>query len=211
MFMSIVTDTASKRSSFGEDCRYCEECKTTCAANSWHCVRCNACVLRRDHHCFAFNKCIGLHNHRYFILYTFHVAICMVYCFYFTAYYIYIFLCQQFHLIQAGCMEIVYNCIFPWFKLLHLVNETYTPEDLFIITIDLMMLLNVQVFIFCLYVLGLQIKSILMGMTLHESNKVKNLRIPSNWRKNVKGVLGTRWYLTVFWPFVSSPLPIHTF
>ena len=47
------------------------------------------CVLKRDHHCFFTANCIGFFNQRYFIVFTFYVALGMILSILITSAYFY--------------------------------------------------------------------------------------------------------------------------
>jgi len=55
--------------------KWCSRCQQPKPPRVHHCHICQQCVLRMDHHCPWLNNCVGLHNHKYFLGFTFFLAL----------------------------------------------------------------------------------------------------------------------------------------
>ncbi|ELU07643.1 hypothetical protein CAPTEDRAFT_180952 [Capitella teleta] len=83
-----LTDDREWRHQASERKTNCKRCVRPKPARCHHCIICDQCVLRRDHHCFFLCSCIGYHNQKYFVFFTFFMALAGLYAAAFTTYHI---------------------------------------------------------------------------------------------------------------------------
>lgn len=62
----------------------CAVCETLAPPRAWHCATCAVCVLRRDHHCAFSGRCVGHRNQRYFWWLCVYLAVGTAYASYFN-------------------------------------------------------------------------------------------------------------------------------
>ncbi|KAL3874133.1 hypothetical protein ACJMK2_037186 [Sinanodonta woodiana] len=53
----------------------CPKCQVDAPPRSHHCNHCGKCILKRDQHCFFTGSCIGFFNQKYFVVFSFYVAL----------------------------------------------------------------------------------------------------------------------------------------
>ncbi|XP_055374415.1 palmitoyltransferase ZDHHC3 [Condylostylus longicornis] len=53
----------------------CPKCCSIKPDRAHHCSVCNRCIRKMDHHCPWVNNCVGENNQKYFVLFTFYIAI----------------------------------------------------------------------------------------------------------------------------------------
>lgn len=63
----------------------CGQCYSVKPDRAHHCSVCNRCIKKMDHHCPWVNNCVGERNQKYFVLFTFYVALLSSHALYLTA------------------------------------------------------------------------------------------------------------------------------
>lgn len=199
MMMSILTDTTLKNLNMSTKAKhdFCEQCNKYRPKYAWHCKNCNICILKRDHHCFILSRCIGLKNRRYFIMFLTHFFVAMIY----STYYILVFIYIKFQ--HDGIVLSAFRLVNPFIR--YMVPEPWGIRDLYVIFI----FMNAGLIIWSGGMLYYHFNNMLMGVTARESCYLNLSVIRSKWKENVISVLGVKWYLAIFWPFVESPLVIN--
>lgn len=171
--------------------KLCAVCETLVPLRSWHCAICNACVLKRDHHCIFTGCCIGHKNHRYFIIFVMYLFLATTYASIYNNYFIWVIHGEEFRNWSS-----VIKIIFPLAMLLIDLSSTQYYLAIYLINMVGMMLTGV--------LLIYHGRLILNGAVVHGR---KAPEYDLGYMKNMKIVLGERWYLTWLSPFVKSPLP----
>ncbi|KAL0892566.1 hypothetical protein ABMA27_015664 [Loxostege sticticalis] len=208
--MSILTDTSLKkitsRHKF-EGGTYCEICKAYRPPKSWHCDKCKVCILRRNHHCDFIARCVGMYNQRYYLLYQTYLIISLVYSTY-----------SILHVVASTCKtktELFFTLVQylnPLIKLLVRVSD----EELS--WISLFVFINLILIAWLSFGVYYHWSTALKGMTTYERKKLINATNsdqdpliktvgPSELKKNILKIFGSRWYLAIVNPFVDSPVP----
>ena len=59
----------------------CKHCKCVKPPRVHHCSKCDRCVLRMDHHCKWLSNCVGQRNIKFFLNFTFYMALYCLYSF----------------------------------------------------------------------------------------------------------------------------------
>ncbi|CAK1603749.1 unnamed protein product [Parnassius mnemosyne] len=192
MIMSIISDCSinKTRRQFTEDGDFCELCKIQRPPKAWHCKECNVCILKRDHHCFFFSRCIGLYNRRYYLMYLVYIHISMVY----STYYNYYFVSSIFE--NHGLEMAIFRLLNPFLR--YIMREETSIKDIYVF----FFLLNVGIAIWSAILLSFHMRNVFRGLTAHEYREPSK----SNWKENLLSVFGTKWYITLIWPFVDSPV-----
>lgn len=194
MIFSMMRDSTLKMPVFGEG-TYCEYCRMSRPAKSWHCKICNACIIKRDHHCTFLARCIGLYNQRYFILFLGYVTLAMLYTTYYNYYYITLRFDDDVWVLSAA------RIINPMLRFV--IPEPLSLVDFYVLY--LFMNVGVIFWSFCLFFYHL--RNVVTGVTSYES-KFPSLMDSSKWKQNLLKVFGTRWYWAIICPLCSSPLPL---
>lgn len=86
-----------------------------------------------------------------------------------------------------------------------MVPEPWGIRDLYVIFI----FMNAGLIIWSGGMLYYHFNNMLMGVTARESCYLNLSVIRSKWKEHVMSVLGVKWYLAIFWPFIESPLVIN--
>ncbi|KAH8295020.1 hypothetical protein KR018_005793 [Drosophila ironensis] len=168
---------------------HCTICHLQVPPRSWHCKVCNCCILKRDHHCTFAANCIGHNNQRYFIGFLFYL------CF-------------------GSGLALIYNGIHIWQSkaliasdMMFLIgSNAATDSDDFSwkFTIATIFKLNIFIFITALFMFGLQMFLVNRNSTCY---RMLDRTYDLGWRRNIRGVLGTRLFWTFISPAIESPLP----
>jgi len=173
---------------------YCASCEAVSPPRAWHCTVCGVCVLKREHHCMFAGYCVGHFNHRYFIMFLAWMWVGVLYCTYFNSVYIW----TEFDRLQSPLALLKF--VFPLLILMSGMDFSWSQVAIFFWSVHVAALLLTSV------LLVYHIRLIHNGETTFEANRkitVYNL----GWRQNWEEVMGKRWYLAVFLPFVQSKLP----
>jgi palmitoyltransferase len=176
---------------------YCEHCQQKRPKDSFHCTTCNACILRRDHHCIFLAQCIGRNNQRYFTCYFCHLALAIIY----ATYYNYIILKYVFDL-ESFAMTTA--------RLFNLGNWSIFSPSIWVFRKRMFVFfwfLNLVILPFAINLSLFHMYKAFSGLTWYDYKKGK-VPLRTHWRRNMAHVFGKRWYLAIFWPFASSPLPV---
>lgn len=201
LIYGILTDTSIRgrilRTTNNPNWTFCAVCESMRPPRAWHCDLCNICVLKRDHHCPYMACCVGYYNHRYFIMFTMHVFIAMLYSFYYNVYFLAKFITWNHGLVIAKFM-------LPLVGLVYDFGSGVEGESLYIF----MILANIIVATLTGFLTYYHFYNILKGKTTPERKHFsEDSMYDRGWRTNLVEVLGARWYLTWISPFIRSPLP----
>lgn len=171
---------------------YCHVCQLNSPPRSYHCYECNECILKRDHHCGFVGGCVGYHNHRYYLVGITYLLIGGFYGAIYQWKY-------TFDTMGGYSFGSFLTLVMPHFALL----LGYLHWTSFLVPLT-----QIIWFVVCVlssYLWYMQIKSIYHGQTQYERRN--DIRVYDlGWRRNFQDVLGSRWLLTWFNPFVVSPL-----
>ncbi|XP_054722653.1 probable palmitoyltransferase ZDHHC24 [Uloborus diversus] len=172
--------------------KYCHFCQLNSPPRSYHCPVCDECILKRDQHCMFAGCCVGFYNHRYYFLavvYAMLGSLCAA-------------LFQLPHCLESiGGFHLLpmLSLAAPHISLLFGFLSFYG----FICAITQIVLLSAVVL--TTYLLIVQIRCISNGQTIHE--KKADIRLYDlGLKKNFIQILGMKWFIAIFWPFVSSPI-----
>lgn len=180
--------------SVGQGWTYCYSCECHVPPRCSHCYDCKVCILRRDHHCVFFGHCVGHQNYRYFMCCLFYMWI-----------------------------GLLYAIILNTEVFMTILHEGITPHSIFLLVMPWLMLVTGQVsssaFVFafvadtCVFGFLLVSGFLLIHIILLFGGQTKKEWFNSQfsydlgWHRNIKELLGKRWYLVWLFPLVSSPLP----
>ncbi|KAM7534208.1 hypothetical protein Aperf_G00000107614 [Anoplocephala perfoliata] len=192
----------------GPDWSYCIRCESVRPPRAHHCRKCDVCIIRFDHHCSILGQCIGLANMKFFMNL---LAQASVSCFIGTVFnlpYVY---------------RHVYSDWSIWSILLCILNPTpfafigwLSVSQFFLcIMTSMCSALGPTLAVFFVY----HLRQILRNQTSVEV-LINNDRNPTEisyhdadmrpvnfdlgWRRNLEQVMGKRWLISFFLPFVSS-------
>jgi len=172
---------------------YCAACEAVSPPRAWHCSVCGVCVLKREHHCMFAGYCVGHFNHRYFLLFLAWLWLGVLYCTYLNSLYVW----AEFENVSLAAMV---KFVFPLLILMSGMDLSWTQVAIFFWSVHVAALLLTTV------LLVYHVRLVQLGSTTFEANR----RISAynlGWRQNWREVLGARWYLAIFNPFVKSRLP----
>uniref|UniRef100_A0ABM5F3N8 Palmitoyltransferase n=1 Tax=Pogona vitticeps TaxID=103695 RepID=A0ABM5F3N8_9SAUR len=178
----------------GQGWDYCYTCQTHVPPRCGHCFACNVCVLRRDHHCTLLGQCVGYQNYRYFMCLLLHSS-----------------------------LALLFGCVLNVGVVASVLQGGHPAQTILLLVLPWLMLLMGQVDIvaFCyafvtdacvvgfLFSTGFLLFHSLLavrGQTTKEWFE-GDRQYDMGWRDNLREVLGERWYLVWFLPFLASPLP----
>jgi len=172
---------------------YCAACEAVSPPRAWHCSVCGVCILKREHHCMFAGYCVGHFNHRYFVLFLLWLWLGVLYCTYFNSLYVW----TEFESVNVAALL---KFVFPLLILMSGMDMSWTQVAIFFWSVHVAALLLTTV------LLIYHIRLIQRGSTTFEANRKINT-YNLGWKQNWIEVLGTRWYLALFFPFVKSKLP----
>ncbi|KAH8378585.1 hypothetical protein KR009_000071, partial [Drosophila setifemur] len=157
---------------------FCKSCQTLVPPRSWHCKLCKGCILKRDHHCIFTAACIGYRNHRYFFWYTFYLTL-------------------------GAALSLGFNYVYMvMIATKNLSNSNLSFEGLNLWLI-ILVCLNTYAFVAPFIMLTWQTYITLSNTTFFSFYE---LRYDLGALKNLKFVLGRRWFWTFLSPSIESPL-----
>lgn len=168
----------------------CDKCELVTPPRSWHCDTCGVCILKRDHHCMFASNCVGYRNHRHFLMFLVHFFIGTTYAVFYNSYYIWI------------------------------LNSSVYVKWTTIIKMALPMLMiffgggdEIHLLFYMLILIGSGLSGLLLvyhgnlvikNSLTHEKDKgAYDLGV----KANLKLIFGSKWPLTLIWPFTDSPVP----
>ena len=198
MFMLIITNTSIKTVQLPsilliDNWRYCKICKAKVPPRSHHCIICDVCIVKRDHHCRFAGYCIGHKNHRYYLVMLMYMTVTAIYCNFFN---------YEFVVKVKGGLGIfnIISFFIPHVGYIFGFYDTYT----FIITT--LSSLGFVILLGFLWLLQIQFMLIVCNQTQYERKK-KIITNNLGWKKNLIDILGPRWLLVWFLPWIQSQLP----
>jgi len=161
----------------------CPKCCSIKPERAHHCSICQRCIRKMDHHCPWVNNCVGEGNQKYFVLFTFYIALMSYYA---------LFLAIN-HFI--GCLGSEWQAC-----------PAYSPPA----TIIFLLFLMFEGLLFALFtsiMFGTQVSAIWYDETAIESLKKEETRWirKSRW-KSFQAVFG-RFSIHWFSPFTQAPMP----
>ena len=166
----------------GEVLYQCYKCCSIKPKRAHHCSVCKRCIRKMDHHCPWINNCVGEFNQKYFVLFTFYVAL------------------QSLHTVFLTMMRAVSGCKGVIDKECVRISEPVTG----ILTL-LLVFLAICFFSFTLTMFLTQIYSICSNeSTIDRLKKESYTRKGTNKWMNFKSVFGNKYSLQWFSPF-SGP------
>uniref|UniRef100_A0A1B0GC81 Palmitoyltransferase n=1 Tax=Glossina morsitans morsitans TaxID=37546 RepID=A0A1B0GC81_GLOMM len=171
--------------------RLCIKCEILTPPRSWHCESCNTCILKRDHHCVFTGCCVGHRNQRYFLMFIVHIILGTFYALCYNSAYFW-WLHKETYLdlgtaVKMICPLMTFLAEFSWTNIYLAIYE-----------------INVIVLIYTGVLLFFHGSNILKGAVSYERQTAK---YDMGWRKNLIMVMGNRWHLVWFSPFLDSKLP----
>lgn len=186
----LMTETRFKSDPTAKDWSLCEKCELIVPPRSWHCDICGVCILKRDHHCMFASNCVGYRNHRHFLVF-------LLFFFIGTTY------------------AVVYNSYFIWVLNRHVYAIWSTPLKM---ALPMFMVFyggieELHLLFYMLIIIGSALSGVLLiyhgklvvrNSLTHEKNR-GSYDIGTS--ANLKLIFGSRWLLTLIWPFTNSPLP----
>ncbi|KAL0892563.1 hypothetical protein ABMA27_015661 [Loxostege sticticalis] len=210
--MSMFTDTSLKRITSRhafEGGTYCEICKEYRPPKSWHCHKCKVCILRRNHHCNFISRCVGMYNQRYYLLYQTYFLVSTVYSMY-----------GFMNIIVAECettLDMVLTLLQMFIPMASVVIDV-NEVDIVFFWYTLCIYIHIGLIFWLTFVVYYHWSNALKGVTTYESEKLSKATNsdqdplirnagPSELKKNLLTIFGSRWYLAIVNPFVDSPVP----
>ncbi|XP_075693000.1 putative palmitoyltransferase ZDHHC24 [Rhinoderma darwinii] len=181
--------------SLGQGWVYCYGCQTHIPPRCHHCYNCNVCVLRRDHHCTLLGKCVGYSNYRYFFCALLNGLLALLLA---TILNVEIF---RNLLTQGFSLHSFLLLLMPW--MMFITGQVSGSTFMFAFVADTC----VVGFLFCLSFLILHCFILYRGSTTKEWFGGHGRDYDHGWRKNARNLLGARWYLVLFSPWIESRLP----
>ncbi|CAH0384496.1 unnamed protein product [Bemisia tabaci] len=157
----------------------CPKCCSIKPERAHHCSVCQRCIRKMDHHCPWVNNCVGENNQKYFVLFTFYIAVISIHA---------LFLCvNQF-----------ITCVHSEWR----ECSSYSPPA----TVILLLFLAFEALLFAIFtavMLGTQLQAIWNDETGIEQLKKEEARWvkKSRW-KSLQAVFG-RFSLAWFSPFTK--------
>jgi len=186
----VMTVTKFKKDPTAKHWNLCDKCELVVPPRSWHCDTCGMCMLKRDHHCMFASNCVGYRNHRHFLMFLAHFFIGTTYA-------------------------VIYNSYFIW-----VVNSTLYARWTTLIKMALPMFMvfyggreELHLLFYMLILIGSCLSGVLLiyhgklvirNALTHEKNKgAYDLGTAAN----LKLIFGSKWPMTLVWPFIESPMP----
>lgn len=166
----------------------CAVCIAIKPDRAHHCSVCKRCIRKMDHHCPWVNNCVGERNQKYFVLFTFYVALVSAHALYLTTNHLLTCLDQDWNSPSASCPM--------------LMNRTPSPGKLIMLVFLIFEALLFSLFSFIMF--HMQMRAIWKDYTGIEHLKKEN-RDRCSGCQNLKNVCGTNYILWLS-PF-TKPMP----
>ena len=170
---------------------HCPYCNHPAPPRTHHCRTCNKCILRRDHHCFFIGRCIGYFNQKYFLLLLLHAMTASIYGVV-MSYRLLVFLNGGFSLALLG------TAIFP---VMLWMLQLVPIHPIILIATGCASLFTIM----CGGLLSIHGWNLYNGQTYWEFQQ--KLPQKRGLLHNMVDIMGTRWWLLMLCPFISSPQP----
>lgn len=193
----------------GPDWSYCLRCESVRPPRAHHCRRCDVCILRFDHHCTFLGQCVGYRNISSFLhLLVYSSIICLLSTCFNLPYFVNV-LTPDWRLWQRVlCLlnPVPFFCL-GWFSIPHFLLSIFTSACL---------VLGPAFAIFFVHhflqvcrnqtTVEILIASPAKAITVicHE-DELRPVQYDMGRAANLEQVLGPRWLLTFFFPFINSP------
>ncbi|XP_023708947.1 palmitoyltransferase ZDHHC3 [Cryptotermes secundus] len=159
----------------------CPKCCSIKPERAHHCSVCQRCIRKMDHHCPWVNNCVGENNQKYFVLFTFYIAVISI------------------HALFLSVNQFIMCIRHEWKEC-----STYSPPA----TVVLLLFLVFEALLFAIFtavMLGTQLQAIWNDETGIEQLKKEEARWVKNSRwKSIQAVFG-RFSLAWFSPFTRPP------
>jgi palmitoyltransferase len=186
----LMTTSRFQSDPTAKDWHLCDKCELVVPPRSWHCETCDVCILKRDHHCMFASNCVGLVNHRNFLLFLFYFFIGTTYSVIYNSYYIWILNSHIF-----ATWSTAFKMALPMFMAFY-----SSGKELHLLFYMLVIIGSALSGVLIIYHGQLVTKNSLT----HEKNKgAYDLGLVDN----MKIIFGSRWLLSMVWPFTESPVP----
>lgn len=164
----------------------CPKCCSIKPERAHHCSVCQRCIRKMDHHCPWVNNCVGESNQKYFVLFTFYIALISIHAMFLTV--------NQF----AQCIKHEWKAC-----------STFSPPA----TVILLLFLTFEALLFAIFtliMLGTQMNAIWNDETGIEQLKKEEARWvrKSKW-KSIQAVFGRfsiGWFSPFTQPLIKSKL-----
>lgn len=186
----LMTRTRFKSDPTAKHWSLCEKCELVVPPRSWHCDTCDVCVLKRDHHCMFASNCVGLSNHRHFLIFLLYFFIGTTYAFCYNSYFIWVMNSELFMTWSTAL-----NMLLPMFMIFK--NSGRETHLLYYMLIAIGSALAGVLLIF-------HGKLVAKNSLTHERSKGS---YDMGLWPNMRLIFGSKWLMTLVWPFTDSPLP----
>ncbi|XP_015789521.1 palmitoyltransferase ZDHHC3 [Tetranychus urticae] len=168
----------------------CQKCCSIKPERAHHCSVCQRCIRKMDHHCPWVNNCVGLNNQKFFVLFTFYIALISCHA----------LLLAVFHFIK--CVETDWKQCGPKSNGHSNPNPSHIgPAPWTIILLVCLVFESLLFAIFTFIMFGVQIQGIYNNETGIESLKRENKTWRKRSLKSFRDVFGKGFSLTWLSPF----------
>lgn len=208
----LMTSSRFKSDPTASQWNLCDKCELVVPPRSWHCDICGVCILKRwflttnidkcfhhcksfvtsfrDHHCMFASNCVGHSNHRNFLVFLLYFFIGTTYAFGVNSYYIWI-LNQELFLTWTTFVKMA----LPMFMMFQ-----STGKEMHLLYYMLILIGSALSGVLLIF----HGKLVIRNSLTHEKNKGE---YDQGTAANLKLIFGSRWLLSLVWPFTDSPLP----
>ncbi|VUZ44184.1 unnamed protein product [Hymenolepis diminuta] len=192
----------------GPDWSYCIRCESVRPPRAHHCRQCDVCVIRFDHHCTFLAQCIGLANMKYFMHLLIQISICCFIATGFNFLYVFRFIYSDWYIWQTllcilNPAPFVFIGWLSWRQfflcLMTSLCTIFGPATAIFFIYHLRRILRNQT---CVEVLIASAKN--PSQISYDNADLRPLNFDLGWRSNLEQVMGKRWLVGFFLPFISS-------